>query len=127
MMEGNGKWENGKQQLAKWLQSKSSKTSLGIQKVILVAVVLLVGAYCGALLVEPVINRLDKGGLSLSPKIERNEREVIERRIRGLEHMLDSLGRSPAGRKKRDSILRENPGLPDSIGKWKGRLKSLGD
>jgi hypothetical protein len=122
------KWQHA---CADKLQDRSERLSLGTKKAILIAFVLLFGGASGvitwraitahqaqsAVLIHPIVVSPPAGGLrdkSMSPFSERiSSREY--QIVRSFHHYLDSLSGSPSGEIVRDSILRERPGLLDSL------------
>ncbi|TDQ73804.1 hypothetical protein [Sphingobacterium yanglingense] len=116
------KLETRKRELANWLQHRASKFSVRAQKWVFVISVSIIVIYCINLISgDYIINRL----ITFEKSNLRIDTEMIKARISYIEKHLDSISETQNGRFKVDSILLVNPGLLDSMARWKAELERL--
>lgn len=105
--------------LAKWLSNRSEKLSLSVKKFILTGVCLFVGAYAIGLMIGFIQYGTPKQLQISIPTIPHRERNHgladAELNILKFHRYMDSLGASPKGIIRRDSILKAHPGIMDTI------------
>ena len=108
-----------------WLHSFLEKLTPRTKKMIMVGCYLFMGAYAIGLIIGAISNDLPEQQKIIRPLVQKNmERATaheVKLNIAKFKTYMDSLGRTPEGKRQRDSIIINHPGLMDTI----ARLEKL--
>lgn len=116
--------EKQQRRLADWLNRQFSSMSKHKQVLVLLIALLIMAGGSIYFLAQDGLGKIGNEKVIQPGLLPRQNNDLlnVEERLYQLEKFLDSLGQSEDGRKIKERILRHNPGLTDSVKKWKEQL-----